>query len=307
MLAGTAGFEDAGVYRLDDERALVQTTDFFPPIVDDPRWFGRIAAANSLSDVYAMGGVVLTALNIVGWPKDLDVEILGEVLAGGMDKIREAGAALCGGHSVVDQEIKYGLAVTGLVHPERFWRNSGAQQGDVLLLTKPVGMGPISTGIKRGATTASVAAAAMEQMAMLNKVAMEVLLDFTVHAATDVTGFGLVGHAEEMAAGAKLSLRIDTSAVPLIEGALELGRAGVFSGGADRGIVAYAPVVEVGSGVDATRVKIFHDAETSGGLLVALPADQATRAEQALTDAGAPCAAVIGEFAAPAERTVVLA
>ena len=159
LLAGHAGFEDAGVMRLDDDRALVQTLDFFPPIVDDPRWFGRIAAANSLSDVYAMGGKPLTAMNIVGWPKELDIQILGEVLAGGLDKIEEAGAVLCGGHSVVDSEVKYGLSVTGTVHPEGFWRNAGAKEGDALVVTKPLGMGAVSTAMKKDKLEAGAASA----------------------------------------------------------------------------------------------------------------------------------------------------
>jgi selenide,water dikinase len=206
LLAGNRGFEDAGIFRLDAERALVQTVDFFPPICDDPRWFGRIAAANSLSDVYAMGGRPITAMNLVGWPRDLDLELLGEVLAGGLEKIHEAGAVLCGGHSVVDQEIKYGLSVTGTVHPERFWRNGGAREGDVLVLTKPLGMGPISTAIKREKATPDVADAAMRQMATLNKAACEAVLDLEVHGATDVTGFGLMGHGCEMAEGSGLQL-----------------------------------------------------------------------------------------------------
>ena len=185
--------------RLDDERALVQTLDFFPPIVDDPRWFGRIAAANSLSDVYAMGGTCLTAMNIVGWPKELAIEILGEIMAGGLEKIEEAGAALCGGHSVVDSEIKYGLSVTGLVHPKRFWRNAGAQEGDALLVTKPLGMGAVSTAMKKekmeaGAASAAMTQTAMEVMATLNKVASEIAAEFDVHAASDITGFGFAGN-----------------------------------------------------------------------------------------------------------------
>ena len=206
------------MFRLDAERALVVTTDFFPPIVDDPRWFGRIAAANALSDVFAMGGEALTALNLVGWPAALDIDLLGEVLAGGLEKIEEAGAALAGGHSVQDQEIKYGLAVTGVVHPERFWRNAGAQEGDALLLTKPLGMGTVSTALKRGLVGAADALAlrAMEQMATLNLAASRALRAgaIDVHAATDVTGFGLVGHALEMADGAGLGVEVDASALP---------------------------------------------------------------------------------------------
>jgi len=298
LLAGTNGFEDAGVYRIDDERALVQTVDFFPPIVDDPRWFGRIAAANSLSDVYAMGGAPMTAMNIVGWPRDLDVEILGEILAGGLDKMREAGAVLCGGHSVVDQEIKYGLSVTGMVHPDRFWKNAGAQQGDVMLLTKPLGMGPVSTAIKRDKADAAMAGKAMEQMAALNKAAADALREFDVHAATDVTGFGLMGHSLEMVEGSGLALDLRASDLPVLDGAVELVRAGVTSGGCTRGKDHYGARVRIGSGVDAALADLVFDAETSGGLLVALPEAQAEAAQARLRDAGAPSHAVIGRFGA---------
>jgi len=284
------------VFRLDGERALVQTVDFFPPIVDDPRWFGRIAAANALSDVYAMGGRPLTAMNLVGWPKDLDVELLGEVLAGGLEKIREAGAVLCGGHSVVDQEIKYGLSVTGLVHPDRFWPNSGARPGDVLLLSKPLGMGPVSTAIKRGRASAEVCMAAMQVMATLNKAAAEAMLDLDVHAATDVTGFGLVGHACEMAAGAGLGLELRAADLPLAFGAIELVRGGVLSGGCNRGKQFYGPKVSFAAGVDAALGDLVFDAETSGGLLLAVPAALAATAARRLRDAGAPAAAQIGQF-----------
>ena len=191
----------------------MQTVDFFPPIVDDPRAFGQIAAANSLSDVYAMGGRALTALNLVGWPKDLDCELLAEIMAGGLDKITEAGAVLCGGHSVVDHEIKYGLSVTGEVHPERFWRNRGARAGDALVLTKPIGMGPVSNAIKKGRASADLTRRAIAQMATLNRVAADVLAGFDVHAATDVTGFGLIGHGLEMADGSGVSLAFDAAAI----------------------------------------------------------------------------------------------
>ena len=214
--------EDAGVFRIDSERALVQTLDFFPPIVDDPRWYGRIAASNSLSDVYAMGGEPLTAMNIVGWPKDLDVQILGEVLAGGLEKVNETGAVLCGGHSVTDNEIKYGLSVTGVVHPNRWWSNTGAREGDVLVLTKPLGMGAVSTAIKKGKASEQMAEAAMRQMAVLNKAAAEAMAELKVHAATDVTGFGLMGHSCEMAEGARQLLTLVADDVPTFPGALEL-------------------------------------------------------------------------------------
>ena len=282
------------MFRLDDERALVQTLDFFPPIVDDARWFGRIAAANSLSDVYAMGGRPITAMNIVGWPKELDVELLGEVLAGGLEKVREAGAVLCGGHSVVDHEVKYGLSVTGLVHPRRFWPNDGARQGDVLLLTKPLGMGPIATAIKRERIAPADAQAAMEVMATLNKAAAEAVSDLDVHAATDVTGFGLAGHGCEMAEGARLCLELQAAALPVQRAALEVVRQGVMSGGCTRGRQFYGPRVAIAGGVDEALAALVFDAETSGGLLIAEPGRGGSRG------AGAPARARGGP--SPARR-----
>ncbi|GAB4137038.1 MAG: selenide, water dikinase SelD [Planctomycetota bacterium] len=282
--------------RLDDRRALVQTVDFFPPIVDDPRWFGRIAAANSLSDVYAMGGRPVTALNIVCWPSELDVEILGEILAGGLEKVREAGAILCGGHSVTDKEIKFGMAVTGLVPPGAFWPNSGARAGDRLILTKPIGMGPTATAIKKGKVGAERALRAMEQMAALNKAACEAVRGLDVHAATDVTGFGLIGHAFEMAEGAGLGLRIEAGTIPVFEGALDLVRAGILSGGCKRGRAFYGARVAVAGGVDPSLADAAFDAETSGGLLLALGEDRTEEALRLLREAGVAAARAVGAF-----------
>jgi len=274
----------------------VQTVDFFPPIVDDARWFGRIAAANSLSDVYAMGGRAITAMNIVGWPKDLDLELLGEVLAGGLEKVQEAGAVLCGGHSVQDQEIKFGLSVTGLVHPKKFWRNGGARRGDVLVLTKPLGMGPVSTAIKREKVSATVALAAMQQMATLNKAACDAVRDLDVHGATDVTGFGMIGHGCEMAEGAGLALHLRANALPVLAGALELVRDGVMSGGCNRGKKFYGPRVRIDAGVDAALADLVFDAETSGGLLLAVSESIVDQVVRRVRDAGAPSHAVVGQF-----------
>ena len=294
------------MFRLDAERALVQTVDFFPPIVDDPRWFGRIAAANSLSDVYAMGGKALTAMNLVGWPKELDLEILGEILAGGLEKIREAGAVLCGGHSVTDAEIKYGLSVTGIVHPARWWPNKGARAGDQLLLTKPIGMGAVSTAIKKQKTGTDLAERAMQQMAQLNKAACEAVLDLAVHGATDVTGFGLLGHAYEMAVGANLTLELAARAVPVFAGAEHLAREGVFSGSSARSREYLGPRVTFAPGVEPWLQNLLFDAETSGGLLLALAPDQAAKAQQRLRDAGAAAAALVGEFKAQSGPWIVV-
>ena len=296
LLAGHRGFEDAGIFRIDSERALVQTVDFFPPIVDDPRWFGRIAAANALSDVYAMGGTPITAMNLVGWPKDLDLEILGEVLAGGLEKVREAGAVLCGGHTVSDSEVKFGLSVTGLVHPQKWWPNSGAREGDALILTKPLGMGPVSTAIKRGRDELVDVSRAMAQMATLNRAACEAMRGIEVHGATDVTGFGLVGHSYEMAEGSRLVLELSALALPVFPGALDLVKNGVTSGGCNRGKQWFGPKVRIGEGVDAALMDLCFDAETSGGLLLAVPEREALAAQRRLADAGVDCYARIGTF-----------
>ncbi len=274
----------------------MQTLDFFPPICDDPRWFGRIAAANSLSDVFAMGGRPLTVMNIVGWPKELDLELLGEVLAGGLEKTHEAGAVLCGGHSVVDAEVKFGLSVTGLVHPQRFWRNSGAHEGDVLVLTKPLGTGTVATAIKRDKATPELVQRGMQLMATLNRGACEAVVDLTVHGATDVTGFGLVGHALEMADGSGLQLALTAAALPVLAGARELVASGVMSGGCTRGKAHYGPHVHIADSVDAALASLVFDAETSGGLLLAVAEADAARVVQRLRDAGAPSHAVIGQF-----------
>ncbi|MGE3174796.1 MAG: selenide, water dikinase SelD [Planctomycetota bacterium] len=298
LLAGHQGFEDAGIFRIDGERALVQTLDFFPPIVDDPRWFGRIAAANSLSDVYAMGGAPLTAMNIVGWPKDLDVQVLGEILQGGLEKVQEAGAVLCGGHSVTDAEIKFGLSVTGIVHPNRWWPNVGAREGDVLLLTKPLGMGPVSTAIKRQKATAQMVEGAMRQMATLNRDAAAAMQGLKVHGATDVTGFGLMGHGCEMAEGAGLVLELRAADVPVFPGARDLVASGVLSGGCTRGKAWLADRVQVAEAVDEALRDLMFDAETSGGLLLALSEAEAETALRRLRDAGTPCHQLVGRFRA---------
>ena len=284
----------------------MQTVDFFPPMVDDPRWFGRIAAANSLSDVYAMGGKPLTVMNLVGWPRDLEIELLGEVLAGGLEKTKEAGAVLCGGHSVMDQEIKFGLSVTGIVHPQRFWPNGGARRGDVLVLTKPLGIGPATTAIKREQASPQLIAAAMAQMATLNKAACEAVLDLEVHGCTDVTGFGLIGHACEMAEGAGLALELVGRDLPVLEGVLDVVRAGVMSGGCNRGKQHYGPRVHLASSLDGALADLVFDAETSGGLLLAVPESIAGKVVQRLRDAGAPSHAIIGRFLAAAPGAPVL-
>ena len=264
--------DDAGVYRLDDGRALVQTVDFFTPVVDDPEAFGSIAAANALSDVYAMGGRPLTALAIAGFPTDAERSLLSAVFQGGLATLQEAGVALLGGHTVQDQEIKFGYAVTGEVDPNRVWANAGARPGDRLLLTKAIGTGVISTAIKFDRAPAGVTAAAIGSMRRLNRDAAEVLASLgagAVHACTDITGFGLVGHATEMARASGVTLVFDVAAVPLLEGALELVEANTPGGGRTNQ-QHFAPGVSVDAGIDARRVQLLYDPQTSGGLLAAV-------------------------------------
>ena len=260
--------------RLDAERALVQTVDFFTPVVDDPWTFGAIAAANALSDVYAMGGEPLSALNILCWNETLPTEALAQLLAGGLAKVREAGAVLAGGHSVTANEPKYGLAVTGLVHPDRIWANQGSRPGDALVLTKALGTGVITTAMKRQRCPPDAAEAAIATMSMLNRAARDAALSLEVHACTDVTGFGLAGHAWEMAKASGVALRFDVSRIPLLPHALELAHAGHLTKGelSNRQYVGEALRFE---GVAAALQSLLVDPQTSGGLLLALPLAQA--------------------------------
>jgi selenide,water dikinase len=292
--------DDAGVYRIDETRALVQTVDFFTPIVDDPIAYGRIAAANALSDVYAMGGRPLTALAIAAFPKDGDRSVLSAIFHGGLQALQEAGAALLGGHTVQDQEIKFGYAVTGEVDPARVWSNAGARDGDVLILTKPVGTGVIATAIKFGRASDAAAASAIASMSRLNRAAAEALLRLpagAVHACTDVTGFGLIGHATEMADGSGVTLAIDVDAVSILEGALDLVDANTPGGGRTN-LQYFGGRVSVGPGLDARRVQLLYDPQTSGGLLAAVAPADAGAAVQALAESGVS-AQVIGAVEAP--------
>ena len=298
MDASTA--DDAGVYRLDDDRALVVTADFFTPIVDDPYDFGRVAAANALSDIYAMGARPILALNLVCFPRGLlDRGILEEILRGGADIARHAGAPILGGHSIDDEEPKYGLCVVGEVSPDAVVRNSTARAGDALVLTKPLGTGVIATAIKAGAASADVIAAAVASMTTLNRAAAETMRRHGVHACTDVTGFGLLGHLREMAAGSGLAATIDADAVPLLPGALELARAGHVPGGTRRNLEDVGAAVDWGPLDDEARRTILADAQTSGGLLIALPRDRAEALvadmrEGASGEPDTPSVAVIG-------------
>jgi len=271
LLVSAAHFDDAGVAAVRPDLALVQTVDFFPPVVDDPRWFGRIAAANALSDVYAMGATPFSALNVIAFPTDkLPLEIMAEILAGGSEKLAEAGALLLGGHSVVDDGIKYGVAVTGLVRPGEQVINGGARPGDVLYLTKALGTGCITTAGKKDQVDEAHLQAACEQMASLNRAAAAAMVEAGVHAATDVTGYGLLGHAFEMAQASGCDLQLSAGALPVLAGARELLERGAASGGAGRTLRHLGEQLVVGEGVrDAERL-LAADSETSGGLLIAV-------------------------------------
>jgi selenide,water dikinase len=287
--------DDAGVYRLDERRALVQTVDFFTPIVDDPIAYGRIAGANALSDVYAMGATPLTALAIAAFPKDADRAVLSAIFHGGLSALQDAGVALLGGHTVQDQEIKFGYAVTGEVDPSRVWSNAGARAGDVLVLTKPIGTGVIATAIKFGRAPEAVAATAIASMSRLNRAAADALARLppgAVRACTDVTGFGLAGHATEMAKASGATLSIDVEAVPLLDGALDLVD-GNTPGGGRTNVQHFGSGVSAGPGLDPRRVQLLYDPQTSGGLLVAVAASEASGAVDVLRQSGVP-AHVVG-------------
>jgi selenide,water dikinase len=270
LLVGLDPADDAAVYRLDDERALVFTVDFFPPVVDDPRDFGAIAATNALNDVYAMGGTPLLALSVTAFPEELPTEVLGEVLAGADEVVREAGALLVGGHTIRDAEPKYGLAVVGTVHPDGVWRKSEARPGDALLLTKPLGTGLILQATREGTAPAGALAAAVSAMKTLNRTAAETLRPLVPHAVTDVTGFGLLGHVHELAGRSGVRAVLDGALLPALPGALELAESGVRTGGDRRNREFAGPHVE--SSASATVEALAYDPQTSGGLLISLPA-----------------------------------
>ena len=300
ILVDASTRDDAAVYQLTPDRAIVATVDFFTPIVDDAYDFGRIAAANAFSDVYAMGGTPLLALNLVGWPRDtLPYELLGEVLRGGADIAREAGAFVLGGHSVDDPEPKYGMVAIGEVHPNRIVTLARARAGDALVLTKPIGTGILSTALKRDLATAAEIAPAVQSMTTLNAGAARAMraTGGGVHAATDVTGFGLLGHLHNMLIASGVSAEIDAAAVPLLPNAVELVARGAIPGGTKRNREALAPHVTFEPGVaEAMRVLLF-DAQTSGGLLIAVDPDRANTLLTALQREGTPVAARIGRLA----------
>lgn len=295
LLVGIDTSDDAGVYRLSDELALVQTVDFFTPIVDDPYAFGQVAAANAISDIYAMGGKPLTALNIVAFPiRTLDKQVLADILRGAGDKMNEAGVTLVGGHSIEDNEPKFGLAVTGLVHPDKIRTNAGARPGDKLILTKPIGVGILTTSIKKDRLSEEEVQRVTSVMATLNKTAAETMEPYDVHACTDVTGFGLIGHALEMAKGSKVGVRIVASDVPFLPRVRELAEEGFVPGGTKNNFAHAQPFVTFPETLDQTEQWMLCDAVTSGGLLIAVAGEQAEALLSDLTRAGVE-ASMIGE------------
>ena len=277
LLVGNESLDDAAVWRISDDVALVTTIDFFTPVVDDPYTFGRIAATNAISDIYAMGARPAFALNVVAFPKALPMELLGEILRGGADVAERAGVAIAGGHSIDDAEPKYGMAVTGFAHPDRIWRNTGGRAGDALVLGKRIGTGIVATAIKRGQGQPDVVDAAVESMTTLNDRAAAELGNAEPHAVTDVTGFGLVGHARELAAGAGLQARLRLDAVPVLPGVRDLAEAGVVPGGTRTNLELAAAYASFAESLSEVERLIACDAQTSGGLLAAVPADAAER------------------------------
>jgi selenide,water dikinase len=306
LIVGFETADDAGVYRLRDDLALVQTLDFFTPIVDEPFDYGRIAALNSINDVWAMAGTPITAMAITCFPKKgVDPAILAEIMRGGMHTLNEYGVILVGGHSVDNQQIMFGYSVTGVIHPDQVAKNSGARAGDVLILTKPIGTGVISTGIKFGKVSHVVTNASVETMLTPGKHAAEAMREFGVKAATDVTGFALLGHAWEVACASKVTIEIDADAVPLLEGALELATFNLLTSGDKTNREYIGADIQIGSSVDVNVLKLFFDPQTAGGMLIAIAED---RAEQLLSrlKENYPKASVIGRVVEKGALSIVV-
>jgi selenide,water dikinase len=306
VLIGFDKADDAGVYRLRDDLAIVQTVDFFTPIVDDPFVYGQIAALNSINDVWAMAGTPLTALAITCFPKKgVDPTILGEIMRGGQETLNKYGVTLIGGHSVDSEQIMFGYAVTGVIDPAKIASNAGARPGDVIILTKPIGTGVISTGIKFGKASDDVVAASVETMMTPGKFAAEAMREFEVKGATDVTGFSLLGHAWEMAKASEITIEIEASAVPLIQGALELAAAGMLTSADKTNREYIGEDIEIGAAVDTNLVKLLFDPQTAGGMLIAISADRADDLLVRLRE-NYPRAQKIGRVLEPREHAIVV-
>ena len=302
-MVGFDASDDAAVYRINDDTAMIQTADFFPPVVDDPRSFGRIAAANALSDVYAMGGTPRLAINLLCFPTCLNLEIVREHLAGGADKVVEAGAVIAGGHSIEDTEPKYGLCVTGFARPEEILTNSGAKPGDLLVLTKPVGTGVLSTAAKAELLTDGQMKEMIGLMSTLNKGAQEVMLPLKPSACTDITGFGLLGHVNELAEGSGVTVQLWADTVPFASGALELAQDGIIPAGAYRNRNYLEGKVKVEEAVALEVSDLLFDPQTAGGLLISIPEERGVELVRRLNDRGIP-GAVIGQVQSKGEHTV---
>jgi len=307
LIVGMERAEDAGVYKLSDDLAIIQTVDFFTPIVDDPYMFGQIAAANALSDVYAMGGKPLTAMNIVCFPiKTMDISILREILKGGLDKMKEAGVTLVGGHSVEDSELKYGLSVTGTIHPLKVLTNVGAKVGDRLILTKPLGTGIINTAIKGGMAKEDSIERVTRYMASLNKRASEIMQEIGANACTDVTGFGLLGHAFEMIEGTGKGIVINASDVPILPEAVNFAKMGMVPGGTYRNREFRINQVDIDSALSPYLIDILFDPQTSGGLLIAVSGKKAQEMVKRLRKEGIEDAAIIGKVVNDTQERIVV-
>lgn len=299
--------DDAGVYKVTDDLAIIQTVDFFTPIVDDPYWFGQIAAANALSDVYAMGGVPKTAMNLVAFPiKDMDISVLRQIIQGGLDKMKEAGVVLIGGHSVEDKELKYGLSVTGFIHPDRILTKKNLKTGDRLILTKPLGTGIINTAIKGGLASKEIIDTVTRLMATLNRDAAEIMKDYPVHACTDITGFGLLGHIAEMIIDTRFSVTLISKTIPIIPETLEYAGMGLVPAGTYNNREFRECMVDFAPSVDRLVQDILFDPQTSGGLLICVDRKNADELLKKLREKGMDSAAIIGDVATePKERIVV--
>ena len=308
LIVGMEHAEDAGVYRLTDELAIIQTVDFFTPIVDDPFTFGQVAAVNALSDVYAMGGKPLTAMNIICFPVGkMDIDILGQILLGGLDKMREAGVILVGGHSVEDDELKYGLSVTGVIHPEKVLLNRGARPGDRLILTKPLGTGIVSTAVKADMVDAPLLEKSIRCMTTLNKTAAELVTAIPgVHACTDVTGFGFLGHACEMIENSDVGMRIDVASIPFFPEIRSLAEEGILPAGLHRNRNFRMPMIDRSPGIPDWLLDILFDPQTAGGLLIALNADQAEGLVAEMHNRGLSDAAIVGDVVSAAAGRIQL-
>lgn len=307
LIVSSETFDDAGVYRLDAERALVQTVDVFTPVVDEPYWFGAVAAANSLSDVYAMGGRPLTVLGILGFPADLDPSVMTEILTGSADVVAKSGAAVAGGHTIVDPELKFGLSVTGLVHPDHVVKNSTARPGDRIVLTKPLGTGLLTTGFKRGVVEdGDLEKRMIAQMVELNAAAAEAMLEVGVSAATDVTGFGLLGHALEMAKGSGVTIRFSWREIPRLPEDVEKFSDSCMSGGTSANRRYGIPFVDFDPGVTQEQQVVLFDAQTSGGLLLSVPEGRLDLLLERLEEKGVAVRAVVGEVLPQGDSPLVV-